>query len=87
MVQALGARAGNGMVMSGRDRLKMRNFVRMHRARLDITQEELAQRLGVSRQTIHAIERGKAEPSVALALQIARFFEMPVDELFQLVEE
>ena len=73
--------------MSGRDGLKLRNFVRMHRARLDITQEELALKLGVSRQTIHAIERGKVEPSVALALKIARFFEMQVDELFRLAEE
>jgi putative transcriptional regulator len=59
----------------------------MHRARLDITQEELAQAVGVSRQTIHAIERGKAEPSVALALRLARLFELKVDELFLLDEE
>ena len=64
--------------------MELRNFVRMHRARLDITQQELAQRVGVSRQTIHAIERGKAEPSVALALRLARLFELRVDELFEL---
>lgn len=56
----------------------------MHRARLDMTQEQLAQAVGVSRQTIHAIERGKAEPSVALALRLAQLFEMKVDELFML---
>jgi putative transcriptional regulator len=51
-----------------------------------MTQEELAKAAMVSRQTIHAIERGKAEPSVALALRLARIFEMRVDELFVLVE-
>jgi len=56
----------------------------MHRARLDLSQEELAQAVGVSRQTIHAIERGKAEPSVALALRLAKLFQLRVDELFWL---
>ena len=65
-------------------RVKLNNLVRMHRARLDITQDDLAQAIGVSRQTIHAIERGKAEPSVALALKIAAYFEIRVDELFML---
>lgn len=64
--------------------MKLKNFVKMHRARLDMTQEQLARAVGVSRQTIHAIERGKAEPSVALALRLARLFEMKVDELFRL---
>ena len=66
--------------------MRLKNYVKMHRARLDMTQEELAKAVGVSRQTIHAIERGKAEPSVALALRLARIFEMRVDELFVLVE-
>ncbi|MBN2082497.1 helix-turn-helix transcriptional regulator [bacterium] len=64
--------------------MKLKNFVKMHRARLDMTQEELAKAVGVSRQTIHAIERGKAEPSVTLALKLARLFELKVDELFEL---
>ena len=64
----------------------LKNLVRMHRARLDITQEQLAKAVGVSRQTIHAIERGKAEPSVALALRLARLFAMKVDELFMLTD-
>ena len=65
--------------------MKLRNFVKMHRARLDMTQEQLARAVGVSRQTIHAVERGKAEPSVVLALKLARLFELRVDELFWLV--
>jgi putative transcriptional regulator len=40
--------------------MTLKNYVRMHRARLDMSQEELAQAVGVSRQTIHAIERGSA---------------------------
>jgi len=64
--------------------VKLKNYVRMHRARLDLSQEELAQAVGVSRQTIHAIERGKAEPSVALALRLAKLFQLRVDELFWL---
>jgi putative transcriptional regulator len=64
--------------------MELNNWVRVHRARLDLTQEELAQRLGVSRQTVHAIERGKAEPSVKLALRLARVLEVDVNELFWL---
>lgn len=66
--------------------MKLANRVKMHRARLDLTQEELAKLAGVSRQAIHAIERGKAEPSVTLALRLARIFGLKVDELFELVE-
>lgn len=65
--------------------MKLKNFVKMHRARLDITQEQLAEAVGVSRQTIHAIERGKAEPSLSLAMKLAKLFEMKVEELFELV--
>lgn len=66
--------------------MELKNLVRMHRARLDMTQEELAQAVGVSRQAIHAIERGKAEPGIALALKLARLFELKVDELFMLAD-
>jgi len=52
-----------------------------------ITQEELADTLGVSRQTILAIEHGKFNPSVVLALRLARFFGARVEEIFILREE
>ncbi len=52
----------------------------------EMTQEELAGRLGVARQTVIAIERGKYNPSVALAIRIARVFELPVEEVFFLEE-
>jgi putative transcriptional regulator len=67
--------------------MRLKNLVRMHRARLDITQQQLAEAVEVSRQAIHAIERGKAEPSVTLALKLAALFQMPVGELFFLGEE
>ncbi|MCC7478656.1 helix-turn-helix transcriptional regulator [bacterium] len=66
--------------------MKLNNTVRMHRARLDLSQEELARAAGVSRQAIHAIERGKAEPSVTLALRLARIFGLSVEQLFELAE-
>jgi putative transcriptional regulator len=52
-----------------------------------ITQEELANALGVSRQTILAIEHGKFNPSVVLALRLARFFGARVEDIFILKEE
>ena len=52
-----------------------------------VTQEELAGQVGVSRQTIHAIENGKFNPSVKLALRIAAFFECRVEDIFYLKTE
>jgi putative transcriptional regulator len=51
-----------------------------------MTQQQLADEVGVSRQTIHAIETGRFVPSTLLALKIARLFEKGVEELFQLEE-
>jgi putative transcriptional regulator len=50
----------------------------------DITQEKLSEKIGVSRQTIIAIEKGNYVPSVLLALKLAKFFKKPVEELFYL---
>jgi putative transcriptional regulator len=52
-----------------------------------ITQEELAEQVDVSRQTIHAIETGKFNPSVKLALHIAQFFECHVEDIFYFKKE
>ncbi|MFN8279438.1 MAG: helix-turn-helix transcriptional regulator [Saprospiraceae bacterium] len=62
----------------------MKNKIRIERAILDITQEELAQRTGVSRQTIHAIENNKYIPSAVLALKIAKVFGKLMEEIFEL---
>ncbi len=64
----------------------MKNTLRVARAIKNITQEELAKKISVSRQTIHSIENGKFTPSVLLALKLAYFFDMKVDELFTLEE-
>ena len=53
----------------------------------DMTQEDLANAIGVSRQTIHAIERKKFVPSTLLALKMAHYFKLTVEELFQLEEK
>ncbi len=53
----------------------------------DITQEELAIKAEVSRQTINAIEKGKFNPSVKLALKIAKIFNCSVEDIFELSEE
>ncbi len=52
-----------------------------------MTQQELADRVGVTRQTIHSIERGRYNPSVELALKLARVFGVPVEQLFEIQEE
>lgn len=62
----------------------MKNNIRVERAIRKITQQELAVVIGVSRQTINAIELDKYIPSTVLALKIARFFGKPVEEIFQL---
>jgi putative transcriptional regulator len=61
------------------------NTVYRHRTFAGMTQEELAERAGVSRQTVIAIEKGNYTPSVLLALRIARTFRVPVEDLFELV--
>lgn len=63
-------------------REEVRNLVQERRTLAGITQEELAEKVGVSRQTVIAIEKGKYTPSVLLALKLARFFKVPVDKLF-----
>lgn len=62
----------------------MKNTIRIERAVLDITQEELARRVNVSRQTINTIEKGKYVPSTVLSLKIATVFSKPVEEIFSL---
>ncbi|MCF6361474.1 MAG: helix-turn-helix transcriptional regulator [Cyclobacteriaceae bacterium] len=62
----------------------MKNLVKLERTRLDLTQSQLAEKLGVSRQSIHAIERNKFNPSVTLAIKMAKFFNVTVEYLFDI---
>jgi putative transcriptional regulator len=60
----------------------MKNRIKVYRAMHNLTQEALAAKLGVTRQTILAIEKGKYDPSLELAFKIAGFFEVSVEDIF-----
>jgi putative transcriptional regulator len=63
--------------------MAVKNRLRVLRAERDWSQAELAERLGVSRQTVHAIEREKYDPSLPLAFAIARLFALQIEDVFQ----
>ncbi len=65
----------------------MENELNVFRAKQDITQKDLAAEMNVSRQTINAIETGKYDPSLELALKLAEYFETSVEEIFMLEVE
>lgn len=64
----------------------MKNNIKVQRAIHNLTQADLADKIGVSRQTINALEAGKYVPSTVLALKLAQLFEKSVNEIFQLEE-
>jgi putative transcriptional regulator len=64
----------------------MKNNIKVQRAILNLTQQDLAERIGVSRQTINAMEAAKYVPSTVLALKLSRLFGKPVNEIFDLEE-
>ncbi|MEK7579282.1 MAG: helix-turn-helix transcriptional regulator [Patescibacteria group bacterium] len=66
---------------------KIKNEVSKYRTQMGVTQEELASKVNVSRQTIIALEKGNYTPSILLALKIAGFFKMPVEKLFKISYE
>ena len=65
---------------------KVINRIKEFRQKRDMSQEELAGAVGVSRQSINSIERGRYTPSLTLALRFARLFDCSTDELFKLEE-
>lgn len=65
----------------------IKNCVNEHRTKSGLTQEELAEKVGVTRQTIIAIERGNYTPSVLLALKLADVFKVSVEKLFSIAYE
>ena len=65
----------------------MKNSIKVERAKLNITQEQLANTMKVSRQTINAIEKNKYLPSTLLALKLSAYFGVSVNDLFQLEKE
>jgi putative transcriptional regulator len=65
----------------------MKNRLKVLRAERDWTQANLADDLGVSRQTINAIEKGKFDPSLPLAFKVARLFDLSIEDIFQYTAE
>ena len=61
----------------------MKNRLKVLRAERDWTQANLADELGVSRQTVNAIEKGKFDPSLPLAFKVARLFDLAIEDIFQ----
>lgn len=64
----------------------MKNKIKVYRAMHDLSQEALAREVGVTRQTILAIENGKYDPSLILAARIAKYFNVRIDDVFLLDE-
>ncbi len=68
--------------------MKLGNNLRRCRFdRNEMSQEDLAKEIGVTRQTIHSIEKGKFVPSTLLAFKLARFFKKPVEEVFFIIDD
>lgn len=65
----------------------MKNTIKVQRAIHDLTQDQLAKKIGVSRHTINSIEKGKYVPSTLLALKMSDLFGVPVNDFFRLEEE
>lgn len=64
----------------------MKNTIKVQRAMKDLTQDDLAKKIGVSRQTINSIEKGRYVPSTVLALKLSALFGVTVNEFFELEE-
>ncbi|MCA0131949.1 helix-turn-helix transcriptional regulator [Winogradskyella alexanderae] len=65
----------------------MQNTIKVERAILGITQDELAKKIGVSRQTINSIEANRYVPSTVLALKLSAIFNKPVNDFFRLTDQ
>ena len=65
----------------------LENHIAKFRSKRKISQQELAEAIGVSRKTISTVETTRFIPSVVIALKLARYFEVPVESIFELIEE
>ena len=63
------------------------NHIAKLRAKRKLSQQQLADAIGVSRKTISTVETGRFTPSVIIALKLARYFEVPVEDIFTLVDD
>jgi len=62
----------------------MKNTIGVERGRINLSQDGLGKRIGVSRQTINAIEKGRVQPTVIVALKMSRVFKKPIEDFFHL---
>ena len=67
--------------------MPIENNIKMYRAKLDYTQEDLAKRIEVTRQTIISLEKGSYTPSLDLAFKLSELFQVPIEEIFYKVED
>jgi len=65
----------------------MKNTIKVERAILNLTQDDLAKKIGVSRQTINSIEANRYVPSTVLSLKLSQIFEKPVNDFFKLSDD
>jgi putative transcriptional regulator len=65
----------------------MKNLIKVERARFNLSQSDLAEKVGVTRQTIYAIEHQKFNPSVILAFKLAKTLQIDINELFEMEEK
>jgi len=61
----------------------MKNRLRVYRTMTNLTQEELAEKLGITRQTVIAIEKERYDPSLELAFRLSKFFRVSIEDIFQ----
>jgi len=64
----------------------MKNLIKVERARHNLSQQDLAEKLGITRQSVYAIESGKFVPSTLLALKMAKLFNVKVEDIFEMEE-
>ncbi len=76
-----------GVPMASKDRYKFESKIHVYRATKRMTQQELADLVGVSRQTIMQLERNRYNPSMLLAYSIAKVFDVAIEDLFDFKEE
>lgn len=74
-------------LFSGEQNVQIQNKLKVYRAMNDLTQEQLADKIGVTRQTVIAIENNKYLPSLGLAFKIAKLFKVGVEEIFSYKDE
>ena len=75
------------MAIKTYEQIAMKNTLKVQRAILDLTQDDLAKKIGVSRQTINSIEKNRYVPSTVLALKLSKVFNKPVNDFFSLSDE